>query len=114
MATRRSLTDRNITDLILKSDSDAHASEDYISAQSDSDTGDTTDPNCTQWPDNTNVSTYTNCSPQGYRRPQWVTTEAPHVNKTLPLSVFMLFCFEIIQLFVEETNRYYHQYSTWT
>jgi len=27
-----------------------------------------------------------------------------------PLSVFMLFFFEIVQMMVEETNRYYHQY----
>jgi hypothetical protein len=38
-------------------------------------------------------------------------TEAPHINKdSSPLSIFMLFFFEIIQLSVEETNRYYHQY----
>jgi hypothetical protein len=37
--------------------------------------------------------------------------EAPHINKdSLLLKVFMLFFLEIMQLLVEETNRYYHQY----
>jgi hypothetical protein len=36
---------------------------------------------------------------------------APTINKdSTPLSVFMLFFLEIIQLLVVETNRYYHQY----
>jgi hypothetical protein len=36
--------------------------------------------------------------------------EAPHVNKdSAPLCVFMLYFAGIIQLLVEETNRYYHQ-----
>jgi len=39
--------------------SDVHSSEDEdIPAQCDSDTGDTTDTHFAQWPDNTNVSTY--------------------------------------------------------
>jgi len=44
IATRRNLTDWDITELILESDSDAHSSENKdISAQNDSDTVDTTD-----------------------------------------------------------------------
>jgi hypothetical protein len=44
--------------------------------------------------------------PSGLRQ-----NEAPHVNKdSLPLSVFMLFFHKIMQLLVEETNRYYRQY----
>jgi hypothetical protein len=36
---------------------------------------------------------------------------APTINKdSTPLSIFMLFFLEIIQLLVVETNRYYHQY----
>jgi hypothetical protein len=38
MATRRNLTDQDIMDLILESDSDACSSEDNISADSDTDT----------------------------------------------------------------------------
>jgi hypothetical protein len=35
----------------------------------------------------------------------------PQTNKdSLPLSIFMLFFLEIMQLLVEKTNRYYHQY----
>jgi hypothetical protein len=80
MATRRSLTDRDITDLILEY-SDVHSSEDKdISAQCDSDTGDTTETNFAQWPDSADMSTYSNCSPKVYRRSQWVTTNrgTPH------------------------------------
>jgi len=63
MGTRRNLTDRDITDLILEN-SDIHSSEDEdIPAQCDSDTGDTTDTHFAQWPDNTNMSTYSNYSP---------------------------------------------------
>ena len=44
----------DITKLILESDSDAHSSEDEdVSAQSDSNTGDTTDIDFTQRTDNT-------------------------------------------------------------
>jgi len=50
MATRRNLTDWDITELILELDSDAHSSENEdISVQNDSDTVDTTDTNFTQW-----------------------------------------------------------------
>jgi hypothetical protein len=50
IATRRNLTDRDITDLTLESDSDTHLSENEdISAQNDSDTVDTTEANFTQW-----------------------------------------------------------------
>jgi len=50
MAIRRNLTDWDITDLILESESDEHSSENEdISAQNDSDTVDTTDTNFTQW-----------------------------------------------------------------
>jgi len=55
MVTRRNLTDRDITELITQSDSDAHSSEDEdISAHNDRNTGDTTEINITQWTDNTN------------------------------------------------------------
>jgi hypothetical protein len=59
MATKRNLTDQNITELILESDSDTHSLEDEdISAQrnsdTDSDTGDATDTNFTQWTDSKN------------------------------------------------------------
>jgi len=48
MATRRNFTDRDITELIFASDFDEHSSEDGdISAQNDSDRGDTTDTNFT-------------------------------------------------------------------
>jgi len=58
MATWRNLTDHDITELVLKLDSDTHSSEaDDISAQSDSDTGDTTDTNFMQWTDTTNCPT---------------------------------------------------------
>jgi hypothetical protein len=54
MATRRNLTDQDITELIPQSDCDAHLSEDEdISAHSDSDTGDTTETNIKQCTDNT-------------------------------------------------------------
>jgi hypothetical protein len=32
------------------------------------------------------------------------------LKTTPPLSIFMLFFFKIIQLLLEEKNRYYHQY----
>jgi hypothetical protein len=44
MTTTSNLTDQDITKLILESDSDTHSMEDKDTiAQSDSDTGDTTD-----------------------------------------------------------------------
>jgi hypothetical protein len=75
MATRTTLTDQDVTELILESDSDTHSLEDEdISAQrnsdADSDTGDTTDTNFTQWTDSTN------CWPTGLQQ-----TEAPDINK---------------------------------
>ena len=77
---KKKLTDRHITDLILEN-SYVHSSGDKdISAQCDSDTGDTTDTNFAQWPDNTNMLTYYNCSPQVYRRSHWITT-----NRGIPL-----------------------------
>jgi hypothetical protein len=54
MATRRNLTDRDITELIPQSDSDAHSSEDEdISAHNDSDACDTIETNIKQCTDNT-------------------------------------------------------------
>ena len=51
----KNLTDQDITEMILELNSDAHPSEDEDpSAQSDNDTGDTTDTNFTHWTDNTN------------------------------------------------------------
>jgi len=74
MATRRNLTDQDITEVILESDSDTHSLENDISAQrnscTDSDTGDATDTNFTQWTDSTN------CGPTGLQQ-----TEAPDINK---------------------------------
>jgi hypothetical protein len=58
MATRRNLTDQDIMDLILESDSDACSSEDNISAKSDtdidSDAGDTADTSFIHWTVDTN------------------------------------------------------------
>jgi len=48
--------------------------------------------------------------PLGYNKRRYPTS-----LKTFILSIFKLVCFEIIQLLVEVTNRYYHQYWThWT
>jgi len=55
MATKRNFIDQDITELILESDSDTHSFEDEdISAKRNSDTGDATDTNFTQWTDSTN------------------------------------------------------------
>ena len=55
VATIRNLTDQAIKELIPQSDCDAHSVEDEdISAQNDSNTGNTTETNITQWTDNTN------------------------------------------------------------
>ena len=75
MATWRNLADKDVTELILESDSDTHSLEDEdISAQrnsdADSDTGDATDTNFTQWTDSTN------CWPTSLQQ-----TEAPDINK---------------------------------
>ena len=91
-------------ELILESDSDAHLSEDGdICVQNGSDTGNT-DTYITQWSDNT------------YR---WHTVPLAHkftgdssgLQRTVtrhryccPLSVFMLFFFEVIQVLVVETH----------
>ena len=97
-------------ELVSEQDSDTHIYQkmEDISAQSDSDT---TNKNFTKWTVNTNCPTaplvhkFTG-SPSGLRQ-----TEEAHNNKdSSPLSIFVLFFFEIIQLLVEETNRYYHQY----
>jgi hypothetical protein len=38
--------------------------------------------------------------------------EMPHVNKDAkPITIFLLFFMEVIQLLVVETNKYYNQYS---
>jgi hypothetical protein len=87
----------DFTKLILESESDAHSSED-VSAQSDSNTGDTTDTDFTQRTDNTY------CWPTVPVVPKFIggscglqQTEAPHINKdSSPLSVFMHFFFESI------------------
>jgi hypothetical protein len=58
LATRRNLTDRHITELILQSVSDTHSSEDKdIAAQSESALGDVTDTNSTQCNDSTDSMT---------------------------------------------------------
>ena len=72
--------------MILESGSDAHWSEDKdISAQSNSDTdidtGDTTDTNCTQWKDSTNCPTVPVVQKfTGGSSGLW-QTEALHINK---------------------------------
>ena len=48
MATRRNLTNQDVTELILESDTHSLEDED-MSGQSDSDTVDSTDTNFTQW-----------------------------------------------------------------
>lgn len=112
VTTRRNFTDRGITELILESNSDTHSSEDEeISVQSDSDTGDNTiDTNFTQWTDNTNCPTV----PIMHKftgGPSGLQQTGTHNNKdSSSPSIFMFFFFQIIQLLVEETNRYYHQY----
>jgi hypothetical protein len=41
----------------------------------------------------------------------WDKQGTPHKQRhILPLSSFVLFFLEIMQLLMEETNRYYHQY----
>jgi hypothetical protein len=55
---KKNLTDWDIAELVLESDSDARSSEDEdISAQSDSDPGDNTDANFKQWTNNMNCPT---------------------------------------------------------
>jgi len=58
------------------------------------------------------LSTYCTCNPQVYSSSQWVMTYRglPTSLKTLGHEVFSCFFFLIIQMLVEETNRYYHQY----
>lgn len=52
------------------------------------------------------------CNLQFYRGVSGLRqSRAPHImNDCTPLSIFMLFLFEIMQLLVKETNRYYQQY----
>jgi hypothetical protein len=96
-----------MAELILESDSDTHALEDEdIPAQSGSDTVDSTDTNLKQSVVNTNCPTvpvvHTFTGHGGLQQ-----NEAPHIIKdSSPLGVFMFF-FEIVQLLVEETNRYH-------
>jgi hypothetical protein len=108
MALKRSLQEDIAQQLILDTDSEAHMSKDDISPpQSDSDTEEDNkiDTGCRDWTDTT------------HSRPSASVihkfTEGPselRQNEAPPLSVFMLFFLEIIQLLVEDTNRYYHQY----
>jgi hypothetical protein len=115
MALKGRLQDEDIAqELILDTDSEAHISEDDISPQSDSDTeeDDRTDTGYRDW---TDTSQSRSSSPvihkftgklSGLRQ-----NKAFHINKdSSPLSMFMLFFLETMQLLVEETNRYYHQY----
>jgi hypothetical protein len=101
--------------LILDAVSDAQISEVDISPpQSDSDNeeNDRTETSCTEWSDTTQsqhsvpmIQKFT-AGPSGLRK-----NKVPRINKdSFPLSVFMLFFVEIMQLLVEETNRYYHRY----
>jgi hypothetical protein len=82
-------------ELIVKSDSDAHSSDDkHISLQSDidcdNDTHDITDQNIKQWADTTNCqSTLPVVHRFTYRGSRCFMTEARHINKDpSPLSVF--------------------------
>jgi hypothetical protein len=60
--------------MVLEYDSNAHSSEDEnISPQTETDTDDTTNTNCTQWTDNT-LSKFCTFSPQIYRESQWDMT----------------------------------------
>jgi hypothetical protein len=111
IALKRRLQDEDIAqELILESD--AHISEDDISPpHSDSDE-DRTDIGCRDW---TNTIQSRPSAPVIHKftgGPSWLRqNEEPHINKdSSPLSVFMLFFHEIVQLLVEETNRYYRQY----
>jgi len=99
VATKRNLTDRDITELTQELDSGTHSSEDEnTSAQSDSctdsDTGDSTNTNFTQWTDSTNCQPTV---PVVHKFTGGATTSI----ETSPLSVFMLFFFEIIQLLMK-------------
>jgi hypothetical protein len=57
-------------------------------------------------------TTFHVCNTQVYRRTQWAETKTgTHMNKdSSPISAFMFLFYEIMQLLVEKTNRYYHQY----
>jgi hypothetical protein len=68
--------------------------------------GDTTHTNFTLY----KLLTYCTCSSQAYRRSQRVMAKRGtlHQWRLSPTACLMLFCFERIQLLVEETNRYYH------
>jgi hypothetical protein len=117
---KRTLEEEDIAqELFLDSDSDAHDSEDELwspDSVSDHDSDresdrDGTRPGDAQW---TNTRSWRGApiihrftgDPSGLRQSQ-----APTVNKhSTPLSVFMLFFLDIIQLLVVETNRYYRQY----
>jgi hypothetical protein len=103
-------------ELILESG--AHSPEDEdISAQRDGGTdSDTADANFPQWTDSTHCPTLPVVhkfigGPSGLQQKQ----RHPMSLKTFLLSVFKLFCFEIIQLLGEVTNRYYRQsWTHWT
>jgi len=108
MATRRNLTDQDIMELISEQDSGAHIHQKVKTFLFR-----VTVTLLTQTPQSglsvQTVLLYLQST--SLQRSQWVMTEAPHINKdSSPLSILMLFFFEIIQLLVEETNRYYHQY----
>jgi hypothetical protein len=116
IASERRLKDEDIAqELILDSGSDAHTNEDEISppqSHSDNKGDDRTETGCTQWTDSTQsqpsvpvIHRFTG-DPSGLRQ-----KKAHDINKdSSPLSIFMLLFLEIMQLLVEETNRYYHQY----
>jgi hypothetical protein len=110
MALKRRLQDKDIAqELILESDSDTHISEYDISPPQSDSYEDRTDTGCTDWtntiqsrPSAPVIHKFTG-GPSGL-----IKNETPHINKdSLPLSVFMLFFYEIMQLLVEETNNQY-------
>jgi hypothetical protein len=52
------------------------------------------------------------CGTHIYRGAQWVETKqgTPHKQRFFATECFHALFLEIMQLLVEETNRYYHQY----
>jgi hypothetical protein len=111
MASKRLLEEEQITqELYLHSDSD-EALTSGDSDQTDSDTEVDRQNDRSKWNAGTKptvplVHRFTGC-PSVLR-----LYEAPHIGKeSTAISVFMLFFAEIIQLLVDETNRYYKQYA---
>jgi hypothetical protein len=115
MDTRWNLTDWDIMELILELDSNTHLSEDEgICVQTGSGTVDT-DTCITQWSDNTNCQHTVLLAykfmgdSSGLQR-----TVSPGIKYCCPLSVFMLFFFEVIQLLMVERHFISSTSTHWT